>query len=756
MGPHPIEVEPLAFVPPALVDEALDGYLEYLAHRLSMTTLALHSHIGLRCPGAFGPTRGLDNNQAERLSGATGWSVEQVHAMTLRRYTSSGLMPSKEQRGGGPGPWLRRKGARYCPACLRERGMRWRLSWYLQWTFICTEHRVLLDVACPTCARPPRTRSRGHPLTGAAAAPPGPGTDLRCLCPVPLLADADHHRPPGHAVLDEPVPAAFLRGQQVITERIEARGQVDYLGTRRSTTEWVHDLAALTRLLAVNFPANHIPEPFIDILTTTPSDDTVKDADLIGAIAAAWQPHLGLTPFTAPAARFAQAAASRVSFAVIATVAVRILTVPDAVTAARLLSIALPPASRKESARQSRSRGISWTLARALWLAEHPSKPAQTRALRLGSDRFRHDGAERVPLDRSRVPARPWSTVRHNLEWTAKNPFTGLASTVALLTSATSISLAKACDLLAHEHLSTRVSYETRRLFTDLAEGEGPDIFDDLLRIHDAVTTGAVPIDYERRRRVFRHPVPLSRRTASKVARDLGMRPTPRLARFMSWWIYEQLSGNDVLLQPDLLNLPGAIRLLYLHQRDQWETAPPVGLLRRAEHALLVNSIDEPITWAPIRSADGIWFCGPSTLVRQLDWSGRTPRRSTQPSPTFVQGISIEDVVAVARSRQSIHTDRLAVLLARFHEVAKTGRITDAARSIGISQPTLSVAMRNLEAELATPLLIRSHHAIALTEQGHTLHRILQRRPITHVTAATNPMSAARPLATRTGGQDAS
>jgi len=56
-----------------------------------------------------------------------------------------------------------------------------------------------------------------------------------------------------------------------------------------------------------------------------------------------------------------------------------------------------------------------------------------------------------------------------------------------------------------------------------------------------------------------------------------------------------------------------------------------------------------------------------------------------------------------------------------FQAVANSGSMTRAARMLGVSQPTLTVAMRNLEERLKTTLLIREHNGVSLTSTGREL-----------------------------------
>ncbi|MCA9688854.1 MAG: LysR family transcriptional regulator [Myxococcales bacterium] len=56
-----------------------------------------------------------------------------------------------------------------------------------------------------------------------------------------------------------------------------------------------------------------------------------------------------------------------------------------------------------------------------------------------------------------------------------------------------------------------------------------------------------------------------------------------------------------------------------------------------------------------------------------------------------------------------------------FREIARLGSMTAAARALGLSQPTLSIAMRNLEEELGATLLQRHRGGTSLTAAGDEL-----------------------------------
>ena len=53
-----------------------------------------------------------------------------------------------------------------------------------------------------------------------------------------------------------------------------------------------------------------------------------------------------------------------------------------------------------------------------------------------------------------------------------------------------------------------------------------------------------------------------------------------------------------------------------------------------------------------------------------------------------------------------------------FRVIARTGHLTRAARTLGVSQSTLSAMLKKLEAEVGAPLLHRTAHGVELTEAG--------------------------------------
>lgn len=521
--------------------------------------------------------------------------------------------------------------------------------------------------------------------------------------------------------LDSSVPEVISWAQAEIARRIENPDPVSYLGGIRSRTEWVHDLAALTRLLLVTLDHRRFPPSFAEILQAKgigAGDDVQRHLE-------SWAPFIGLTAYRSPAARFSEALESPVTFATAASVAVCVMTSPE--RAAEQLRSLLPSATRRTAVRSSRQRGTSWLLTRALMGPGQSMTPGQVRSRRLAGELYRRDGSRRAPIPTSMIPARPWLGVRTAVPWIGTGPFAGLAATVTLLGVASTTHIGGLCRELGLDHLAQRVKYETGKLFRELVARGGEDVLDEFLALHDAVAAMAVPIDYERRRRVFANPKPLKQQTARQAARDLGLRPTDRLARFMSWWIWDQLTGNDVLLTLRLLELPGPVRAAYHRQRASWDREQPLILLRRAEHALLVNRIDEPISWSPVRHSDGTWDTSTAVPERQLDWFHRPGRRFSARTSADVSRMRDADVVALAFAGQTAATRRLALRLDRFYEFAQGPTVRVAAQRLGIQQQVLSRNIAGLEADLGRSLVERNHMSSTPNPAGVSLCRAILR-----------------------------
>lgn len=161
---------------PPLPGEPFDSWLEASCRRLGITVPALLSVLGICGDNHTLPdhTVCLHAAEAHHVAQATGVGVARLHAMTLRVFDGHALQLAPQPRRAvmRSAWWARGSGSRYCPACLAERGGRWRLRWRLSWVFACTDHNVVLHDTCPGCGHiPRRTVAAGSGLRPLAICP---------------------------------------------------------------------------------------------------------------------------------------------------------------------------------------------------------------------------------------------------------------------------------------------------------------------------------------------------------------------------------------------------------------------------------------------------------------------------------------------------------------------------------------------------------------------------------------------------------
>lgn len=673
---------PLAYAPAPIVDEPLDAWIHRVARTLSVSTSGLNAFLGLPRRASFSVVRDLTDDDLAHLATVTGVPVATLHAMTLARWQCLGLRPASTQRGHGTGAWARGRGTRHCPDCLTNRDDVPRLHWHLHWSFACVVHHRL------------------------------------------LLPDGDTATPGWHRLqADHPAIITQSALDQVLDD---PAGAVPSLGVPRRP--WVHmkDLAALTRMVVTSPVANE-PQAFMRELSPVMREQ--------------WEPILRNThiPQVASPAKRLQAATQQPGFmALAATLALQVLTAPS-VDEASVRLWWLTPTARDEAVHHARSRQLSWPLVRALDNSTTRSRPARLLILRFGLARFDDDGSTRSPLDPAKVPAACWSSVSAISTSSAGGEIGPLAATAALLAVGSSRGIRSVLDRIEHPHLASRVRADWHRSF---AFGEDP-YFEALLRLHHALVSGKVPINYARRRRIFPRPVSVGSRKARRIARELQTPLTDALARHVSWYLHELLTGSNILLGPALLDLWATHRIAYRKQRAAWEAEQPHVLLEVAEAELLRHRIDEPVRWQPV--LDGSEWSLPPATPHLLDgWHdvGRAIRHGARLPHEAVRGYTLDEAVALAAAGTTETARHLARNLNRFAAVAQAGSIKGGARRLGITPGTLSVQMSDLERDLTTLLLDRSGPAAIPTTKGRHLLRLIEANE-PHLLSAAKP--AGRP-----------
>jgi len=170
----PLRLEPIA-------GEAIDSWLESLAHRYEVTWSEFRQALGSVLPKDRYPDRWvfrLTDDQVRVISESTGVRPAKLKAMTLEAYppiasgynSLTGQVVSKF-------PWRHVHASRYCPLCLEETGGRWQITWRMVWFFACPKHRCLLAELCPECSAPQRSFITESliPRPGRCWAPVGEG-----------------------------------------------------------------------------------------------------------------------------------------------------------------------------------------------------------------------------------------------------------------------------------------------------------------------------------------------------------------------------------------------------------------------------------------------------------------------------------------------------------------------------------------------------------------------------------------------------
>lgn len=670
----------VAYLPSPLIDEPLDGWVARTASGLRTSSTRLLRHWGISPTANL--LRDISPTMLATLVDSTGLGADELEHMTLARWDRLGLRPSTAKRGHGGGAWARGAGGRHCVDCLQERGGVFRLQWSLQWSFACVRHQTLLRPTT-TCTHPENLR---YGRTSGASA--------RFAEHHPLLAT--------QSTLD-----CYLANPKGSTLSI--------LGNR-PTWEVFSDLGALTRMVLAS-PVAEDPTQLLAALDARDSRDWVGLRPLLPRS----------TGSDSPAARLRAASEHPALIGLAAAVALEVLTQSSLDEAARQLWWA-SPAARLEAAHHARTRKFSWALTRALASdAPNQRRPRSVLLSRFDLARFDEHHRRLSPLDPAKIPSSCWPTVR--LEGVEQDPrISAVSASAALAMVATGRRANGAFDRLGLGHLANRIESDWDKAFD--ATDDGDRNFADLLALQRTLVDGDVPIDYDRRRRIFPEPRTLGRRTESRICDAIGRRLTAPEARFVAWYVWELLTGSDVLVSERTVNTHLNGQLRYRAQRAVWREHPPDILHGLAETALRRNRVPEPLTWAPIKD-QGAWVLPRDpTEERPLEARRRPAEvRGGSRSPAVQNlGYDFESAVAFAASSNTTARRHLARNMRRFFVVAHAGSLRAAAPHLGITGPTLSVQIRDLERSLAQSLFDRHAGRMVLRPEGRQLVEIIERQ----------------------------
>lgn len=669
------------YLPPPLHDEPLDGWVARIAAGIYSTRTAILRDWGLPdLRNRRWLMRDADDRTLTVISDVTGIAQEQLQQMTLDRWATLGLKPDTTVRGIAGGAWTRSAGSRHCPTCLAERDGAFRLSWFLHWSHSCVRHRNLLVP----------TTHQTHPLDQCSGLSVAVATSLRA----------------GHPLLE---------AQEFIDRLLDGpHADIHSIIGARPTREVFADLGALTRM-ALASPRWQQPETMLNEISARTGQDWTDLAPCVSPV-----------PETAPSpARLALGVAQPAAVGVATALAAATLQAASVQEAAASLWWTTSQA-RLEASYHARTRGCSWPMARVL--ATNPTTRRQAGSLvlaRFDLVRLDEDGRRLSPLDPSKIPATCWPEA-HLPVGHSRDGISGVATAAALAMIATGRRVKGALQRLGLAHLTSRIQSDWDEVFA--ATDRGDHNFRDVLTLQRALASGTVPIDYVRRRHAFERAEPLSPRARHRVEAEIGRRLGPRETAFAAWYVWELLTGSDILMSEGPIDAHGTIRWAYRRQRSTWRTAQPPVLHEIAESRLFRLRIDEPLTWAPRRDGEG-WFTPAQGAPRLLDGWETTRRAMRGPRARTAEdlGYDFEPAVALAVRADTTDARHLARNLQRFYAVAVEGHQTRAARRLGVSQGTLSVQIRDLERGLATTLFDRTPHGMSLRPPGRRLLEVLQR-----------------------------
>jgi hypothetical protein len=590
---------------PPLPGEALDSWLEALAHRMhthlgdllaSAGTVCRRDRSGEQVGGARDWTILLGPAEAAGIAAATGIPRSEVEGMTLARYDGTALRVDWPNRKVNRHHlWGRGSGSRYCPDCLATSGGRWLLVWRLGWCFACPTHRRLLADICPACGQAQRLRP--HP----AHVIPQPGQ-----CAHPAFGGSGRAAPRCSADLTGAVTAGFpdghplLRAQQVLFDVISS-------GTAAFGVYASDPQSAMVALADVRALAKRI------LTYATPGDlANIVSADLLAAYhraSAEPQPPRTRPGFMAP--RDAAVAAVGV------TAAFTVLDAADIPAAGTALRWLVAGSRRRgvtvsPTAISSWGRGTSAVLAAVQLSALDPLLKSSDRLrYRTTTDKPRrsfpgmHNAAQRA----RHAPALFWPelSIRFALPHCHQQQLRAALSCVLLMTG-TQVHVSQAADLLGavtYRHRASRI------LQLLAADPHGDHILTGITRIADYLDSHNTPIDYQRRRELCYEDL-LPDGAWSHLCRNTGTPAGTRKAAVARSVLFERISGlpaNRAPFATDDDDFRASIASFPAHLSPRLAA----GLHDAARAFLHHHQIrDEPVSWhPPLTLLSGLELPGP-------------------------------------------------------------------------------------------------------------------------------------------------
>lgn len=631
---------------PIINGESLHSWIETLAARYRMTVRELLPALGIPAPRTpYGLILGVDTQALRSLEWQAGLLVGRLDDAMLDRFAALDLAgtPGRAPHRGWQTLWAKSSGSRFCPRCLAENGGRWSLSWYLNWTFACMHHNVLMATRCSACGRLPRSGENrfDHLIDGRLCchyelgSQPVRRPDRR----MPRCGDPLTEQPVQELDSAHPVIACQRWINGVLTET----GEISAAGFLMPPKVALTAVATLMRHAIV--ASDGLISRRVAHLATTPAAKGISLPEV--------------EPVKSPTSAFAALSGDPALFGVAAVLAVDVLTAPS-------LSAAADPAERilastEEMPWSARRRGIAATrspLLNAILLRQQA--PAMSVGDRLS---YRTEGTvPRRPTARAgqwpfrpgqlgSVPARlvpqvAWKPVTDLLTRHVAHD-TGTPGAVLSMAIVRCGTYAEWSHIAAWLMLPPQSSRTVATVFQRLNHaGHLEEVLASLNTLVEELTEHPPPIDYARRRQTFCELKPVTPTRLRKACHQAGIVLTERRIRYITMMLWESLTGGDIRFANNRLCFRGGSdRESFASFRKNHADVLRDYLMVEAERLLLRLRIDEPVTWQPepADSARLAWRSPPADLTRRLPgWTSpsrqgtlrRSARDHTPQAPT--------------------------------------------------------------------------------------------------------------------------
>lgn len=686
---------------PLWPDESVDSWVETLAHLNACKPQDIVHQQSLDNGGSASPlTRSLRIETAQLLETATGVACEEIMNASLYRYQEVGLRPVIGQRIA-EGTWAYYSGTKYCPRCLDERRLRWKLSWHLSWQNVCLTHRCLLVDRCPACGGVPRDSARPHPRSSADAFGSARATHCQQACRTDFLASATPE------VL--PASSAFLNAAHTLSI-VLSTGQAVLPYSDRTPIAARHffsDLSLLTRSALTAIKAGELESRYVEETGLSAQSLYIQVSD---AFSSSHRRRPKNADQPTPAA-----------MALAASLSLEVLCDPRAreadpyprdehwLTTQRLKVIA-------DKIRASRSSLHSWYLERLVGRASRTTPTGNSAMSGAHGHRKRAHSvaaltkARAQPVDAVILPSCLWpEAIRRAPEMPAR-----VARGFPYIAPIAMAAMGRKPDL---ENLASQFGIEAdnasiRTALNHLVSNEaGVGTVEYLANLHDHLREFPPPIDYRRRRRLFPTPAHLSR-----DASGLGPTRLRRLARAgdhykteaFTWkinrYVWQLLTGYDpfVTQGAQLLHGPAAYeyrKFVKSMQPDLEQTAGEV-----AERLLLRHRIGEPVAYDLAWNSTAQTWSQNGQQIHFLRDPGRTDLR--------LSSLSIRIAVSTAGDPEELIHLALAGehhLALRIYRFVLTHYLPakDARLALGLSAAQVQRETVRIEAALGDDLFIR-------------------------------------------------